>query len=341
MLRLQKLPHKPLTVPTLLHSSTMRIVVCLLALCLLSGVTLAQTYPTKPVRIIVPYTPGGATDILARLLAAKFSESMGQQFIAENRPGAAGLVGAELAARAAPDGYTLWVGQASNLAINQHLMKKMPYDPLRDFTPISLLASAPSVLVVHPSLPVRTIKDLVALARARPGVINYTSSGSGSPGHLAADHLKKLAGIDMVHVPQKGAVPALLDVIAGHAQLYFAPPIAAQPHVKSGRLRQVAVSSAQRFPPLPEVPTIAESGFPGFDITSWWGLLAPAGLPKDRLARLHAETLKAVEQPDTRQRLTTQGIRVVTGTPEQFAAYIRSEIDNWRRIVTASGAQIE
>ncbi len=326
---------------TLLNSCAMRIHILAGALSVLSGIAGAQTYPAKPVRVIVPYTPGGATDILARLLAAKFSESMGQQFIAENRPGAAGLVGAELAARAAPDGYTLWVGQASNLAINQHLMRKIPYDPLMAFTPISLLATAPSVLVVHPSLPVRSVKDLIALAKAKPGVINYTSSGSGSPGHLAAAYLKKLAAIDMVHIPQKGAAPALLDVIAGHAALYFAPPIAAQPHARSGRLRLIAVSSARRFAPLPDVPAVSEAGFAGFDIASWWGLLAPAGLPKEILARVHEQTLNAIEHRDTKDKLATQGLLVVTQSPGQFAAYIRSEIANWSRIVAASGARVE
>ena len=301
----------------------------------------AQTYPTKPVRLITPAPPGGATDILARLLAAKFTESMGQQFIAENRAGAAGLVGAELAARATPDGHTLWVGQASNLAINQHLMKKVPYDAVKDFTPISLVATSPNLLVVHPSLPVRTIKDLISLAKAKPGVINYTSSGSGSPGHLAAEYLKKLAAIDMVHIPQKGAAPALMDVLAGHASLYFTSPISAQPLVKAGRVRQIAVTSVKRFPPLPDVPAVAESGFPGFDIASWWGLLAPAGLPKDLVTRLHAETLKAVENAETKEKLTSQSIMVVTNTPEQFAAYVRLEIANWGRIVTASGARLD
>ena len=311
------------------------------ALLLAAGGVFAQTYPSKTVRFIVPYTPGGATDILGRLLAAKFAESMGQQFIAENRPGAAGLVGAELAARAAPDGYTLWVGQASNLAINQHLMKKIPYDPLTAFTPVSLLAASPNLLVVHPSLPVRSIRDLIVLAKAKPGAINYTSSGSGSPGHLAAAYLNKLAAIDMVHIPQKGAAPALLDVVAGHADLYFASPISAQPLVKAGRVRQVAVTSAKRFPPLPDVPAVAEAGFPAFDISGWWGLLAPAALPREILSRVHAETLKAMEQRDTRDKLTAQGIVVITNTPEQFAAYIRSEIGNWSRIVAASGARID
>lgn len=312
----------------------------MLALSVSSAVQ-AQPYPHKPVRVIVPYTPGGATDILARVVAAKFAESMGQQFIAENRAGAAGLVGAEIAARAVPDGYALWVGQASNLAINQHLMKKVPYDPLRDFTPISLVATSPNLLVVHPSLPVRSIKDLIALAKAKPGVINYTSSGSGSPGHLAAEYFKKVAAINMVHIPQKGAAPALLDVLAGHADFYFTSPIAAQPLVKAGRVRQIAVTSGKRFPPLPDVPTVAEAGFPGFDIASWWGLLGPSGLSKEIVARLHTETIKAVESPDTKDKLTAQGILVVTNTPEQFAAYIRSEIANWGRIVAASGARME
>lgn len=302
---------------------------------------MAQGYPYKPVRIIVPYPPGGATDILARLLAAKFSESLGEPFIAEQRPGAAGAIGAELAAHAVPDGYTLWVGQASNLAINQHLVKKLPYDALKDFTPISRVAISPSLLVVHPSLPVRSIKDLIALARAKPGAISYASAGSGSPGLLAAEYFKKLAHIDMVHIPYKGASPALVDVIAGHAQLYFTSPVSAQPHVRTGQVRQIAVTSAKRFPPLPDVPTLAEAGFPAFDISSWWGLLAPAGLPREIVSRLHAETLKAVDTADMRERLAAQGVLVATNTPEQFAAYVRGEIANWGRIVAASGAHTD
>jgi len=301
----------------------------------------AQPYPQKPVRIIVPYPPGGATDIFARLLAAKFTESMGQQFIAEQRPGAAGVIGAELAARAAPDGYTLWIGQASNLAINQHLMKKLPYDPLKDFTPITMVATSPNLLVVHPSLPVRSIKDLITLAKSKPGSINYASSGNGSPGHLAAEYFKTVAKVDMVHIPYKGAAPALLDVIAGQAQLYFTSPVSAQPYVQSGRVRQIAVTSAKRFPPLPDVPAVAESGFPGFDISSWWGLLGPAGLPREIVSRLNTETVKAIDSGDTKERLAGQGVMVVTSTPEQFAAHIRSEIANWSRIVAASGARIE
>jgi tripartite-type tricarboxylate transporter receptor subunit TctC len=320
--------------------STGRCSLLLLAAFLFSSIH-AQPYPQKPVRMIVPFPPGGATDVFARLLAAKLTESMGQQFIVEQRPGASGVIGAELAARAAPDGYTLWVGQASNLAINQHLMKKLPYDPVKDFTPITLMTTSPNLLVVHPSLPVRTIKDLVTLAKSKPGAINYASSGSGSPGHLAAAYFNTVAKIDMVHIPYKGAAPALLDVIAGQAQLYFTAPVSAQPYAQSGRVRQIAVTSAKRFALLPDVPSVAEAGFPGFDIASWWGLLGPAGLPKDMVARLNAETSKAIDSGDTKDRLAGQGVMVATNTPEQFAAYIRSEIANWGRIVAASGARIE
>ena len=302
---------------------------------------LAQTYPTKPIRLIVPYPPGGGTDIFARLLGAKLGETLGQQLVIENRAGAAGVLGADAAAKAAPDGYTLVVGQASNLAINPHMMSKLPYDPLKDFAPITLIATSPSLLVVHPSLPARSVKDLVALAKARPGSINYASAGNGSPGHLAAEYFRKVANINLVHIPYKGATPAMLDVIAGQASLYFTSPVAAQPYVKSGRLRQLAVTSAQRFPPLPDVPAIAEAGYRDFDMTSWWGLLAPAGVAKEIIARLHAEAVKALTTAEMKERLAGQGAMVVTGTPEQFAAYIKSEIANWGRIVTVSGARMD
>jgi tripartite-type tricarboxylate transporter receptor subunit TctC len=303
--------------------------------------TCAQPYPSKPVRLIVPYPPGGGTDIFARILGARLGELLGQQIVAENRAGAAGVLGAEVAAKAAPDGYTLVVGQTSNLAINPNLMKKLPYDPVKDFAPVTLIATSPSLLVVHPSLPVRSVKDLVALARAQPGAINYASAGSGSPGHLAAEYFKKLTKTDLVHIPYKGATPAMLDVIAGQASLYFTSPVAAQPYVQSGRLRQIAVTSARRFPPLPDVPSVAEAGYPECDMTSWWGLLAPAGVAKDIVARLHAETVKALNTAEMKQRLATQGAVVVTNTPDEFAAYIKSEIANWARIVAVSGARID
>jgi len=302
---------------------------------------LAQTYPTKPVRMIVPYPPGGGTDIFARIVGAKLGEALGQQMVIEQRPGAAGVLGADAAAKAAPDGYTVLIGQASNLAINQHLMKKLPYDPVRDFAPITLIASSPNLLVVHPSLPVRSIKDLVTLAKTKPGAINYASSGNGSPGHLAAEYFKKLAQVNIVHIPYKGATPALIDVVAGQASLYFTSPVAAQPYVQSGRLRQIAVTSAKRFAPLPDVPAVAESGYKDVDISSWWGLLVPAATSRQIVMRLNAETVKVLAQPEMKERLTGQGAGVVTSTPEEFAAHIKTEIANWGRIVAASGARVD
>jgi tripartite-type tricarboxylate transporter receptor subunit TctC len=299
----------------------------------------AQEYPAKPVRMIIPYPPGGGTDFFARMLGASLTDAFGQPFVMENRSGAAGVIGADAAAKAAPDGYTIWIGQASNLAINPHLMARLPYDPVRDFSPVTLVAGSPSLLVVHPSLPVRSVKDLIALARAKPGAVNYASAGTGSPGHIATEYFKRVAGIDLLHVPYKGASPALMDVLAGHASLYFTSPVAAQPLVKAGRLRQIAVTSAQRFPPLPEVPTLAESGYPQIDITSWWGLLTPAGVAQEIIARLHAVTVKALNSPEVTERLSRQGAAVMTNTPDEFAAFIRSEIERWGRMVHAAGAR--
>ena len=301
----------------------------------------AQGYPSKPVRLIVPYPPGGGTDIFARLVGAKLSEALGQPFVIEQRPGAAGVIGADAAAKSAPDGYTIVIGQASNLAINASLMKKLPYDPVRDFAPITRVAMSPNLLVVHPSLPVRSVKDLVALAKARPGAINYASAGNGSPGHLAAEYFRKIARIDVVHIPYKGATPAMLDVIAGHVSYYFTSPVSAQPYVAAGRLRQVAVTSAKRFPPLPDVPAIAEAGYKDIDMVAWWGLLAPAGTPPDIINRLHGTAVKALNAPDLKERLASQGAMVYTDTPAEFSAYIKSEIANWGKVVAASGASLD
>ena len=313
----------------------------LAATSLWTAAAIAQPYPSKPIRLIVPYPPGGGTDIFARIVGAKLGEALGQQVVIEQRPGAGGVIGAEAAAKAAPDGYTLVIGQASNLAINPNLMSRLPYDPVRDFAPITLIATSPNLLVVHPSLPVHSVKDLVTLAKNRPGSINYASAGNGSPGHLAAEYFKTVAKINLVHIPYKGATPALTDVIAGQVSLYFTSPVAAQPYVQSGRLRQIAVTSGQRFPPLPDVPTIAEAGYREVDMTSWWGLLAPAGVARDIVARLNAETLKVLGTTEMKERLAGQGAVVVTNTPEQFAAYIKTEITNWSRIVKASGARLD
>ena len=316
-----------------------------LALVALAGATplaaVAQAYPAKPVRFIIPFPPGGATDILGRILGQKLGEATGQQFIVDNRGGASGNLGLELASKAPPDGYTITIGQAANLAINLSLMGKLPYDPVRDFTPITMIATSPNLLVVHPSLPVKSMKDLVALAKAKPGALNYASSGNGSPGHLAAELFKQIAGIQMTHIPYKGAGPALTDLVAGHAQLYFTAPISAQPFVKGGRLRMVAVTTAKRSPSLPDVPTVAESGYPGMDVASWWALLAPTGTPKDVVARLHAETVKILGTGDMRERLAAQGADAAPGSPEQLGAYIKSEIANWAKMVKTTGVKID
>jgi tripartite-type tricarboxylate transporter receptor subunit TctC len=301
----------------------------------------AQTYPSKPVRMIVPYPPGGATDILARVIGQKLGESLGQQIVVENRPGATGNIGAEVAAKAPTDGYTLLMGQASNLAINISLMGKLPYDPIKDFAPVTLVASTPNVLVVHPSLPVRSIKDLIALAKAKPRAINYASSGNGSPGHLAAELFKKMAGIDMVHIPYKGAAPALNDVVAGQASLYFTSPLSAQSFVRAGRLRMIAVTSAKRSASMPDVPTIAEAGFREFDMTSWWGVLAPAGVSREIIGRLHGEIARILGTKDMKERLAGQGADAVSCTPEEFGAYIKSEISKWARVIKDSGARVD
>ena len=301
----------------------------------------AQTYPAKPVRLVSPYPPGGANDILARIIGQKLGEHFGQQIVIENRAGATGNIGAEFVAKAAPDGYTILMGQASNLTINISLMGKLPFDPVRDFAPVTLVATTPNLLVVHPSLPVRTIKDLVVLAKGKPGTINYASSGSGSAGHLAAELFRKVAGVDMVHIPYKGAAPALTDVVAGQAQIYFTSPISAQPFVKGGRLRMVAVTSLQRSPSMPDIPTVAESGYPGFDVVSWWGVLTPAAVPREIVGKLHTEIVRILALPEIKARLADQGADAASNSPEQFAAYIKSEITKWAKLIKELGVKSE
>ena len=306
------------------------------------GSAFAQAYPVKPIRMIVPFPPGGTTDLLARTLGPRLSESLGEQVVVENRAGATGNIGADVAAKSAPDGYTLLIGQASNIAINITLMGRLlPYDPVKDFAPVTLLASTPNVLVVHPSLPVHSVRDLIALAKSKPGAINYATSGNGSPGHFCAELLKKLAGIDMVHIPYKGAGPALIDVVGGHASLYFTSMPSAQPFVPSGRLRVVAQTSATRSPSMPDLPTVAEAGFPGYDITSWWGVLTPTGVPKDIASRLHTEIVRILNTAEVKERLAGMGTDVVSNTPEQFSAYIKAEIAKWARMIKDTGIKLD
>jgi len=315
--------------------------IAVLVLVALASTADAQSWPSKPIRIISPYPPAGANDLLARIIAPKLSEQLGQPVVVENRAGATGNIGAELVAKAPADGYTLLMGQAGNLTINISLMAKIPFDPVRDFSPVTMVASTPNVLVVHPSLPVRTVKDLIALAKAKPGQINYATSGIGSPGHLAAELLNKSAGIRLVHIPYKGAAPALLDVVAGNAHLYFTSAVSAQPFIPSGRLRMVAVASAKRSPSLPEVPTVAEAGFPEFDVSSWWGVVAPASTPREVVMRLQVEIHRVIALPEIRTKLAEQGLDIATNTPEQFAAYIKSETAKWAKLIREVGVKPE
>ncbi len=304
------------------------------------GVAAQAGYPSKPVRFIVPSAAGGGTDIIARSLAQKLSESLGQQFVVDNRPGAGQMIGIELAAKSAPDGYTL-VMAASTLAINSIMFKKVSYDPVRDFAPITQAASLPNVLVVHPSLPVRTVRELIALARQRPGQINFASAGIGTSPQMSIELLKSMAGIDLVHFPYKGTTPGIVDLLAGEVTVMTPNVLTALPHIKAGKLRALAVTSARRSEALPDVPTIAESGLPGYDSTQWYGVLAPAGTPRGIVAKLHVEMVRALRLPDVRERLAADGAEPVGSTPEEFAAFIKSEIEKWARVATAAGIRPE
>lgn len=310
------------------------------ALCWITAAA-AQQYPAKPVRFVVPFAPGGSTDTLARTLGVKLSDFVGQQVVVDNRPGANGNIGMEIVARAAPDGHTIVLGYIANLAIGPGLYDKLPFDPVRDYAPITQLASSPNVLVAHPSVPARNFKELIALAKAKPGQINFASASVASVGHLTGELLNNLAGIRMVHVPYKGSGQAVTDLLGGHVQLMFSGFSSTLPHIKSGKLRPLVVTGARRSPALPDVPTIAESGFPGFEATAWYGVLAPAKTPKPIVTRLHAEIVKVLQLPDVKERLGNLGFEIVGSTPEQFAAYIKSEISKWEKVVKTSGAKPE
>lgn len=312
--------------------------------CALAAVTavqaIAQSYPARPLRVIVPFPPGAGADITTRLFAPRLAEALGQTVVVENRPGAAGNVGAETVARAAPDGYTLLTAPAS-LAISQTLYKKLPFDLVRDFQPVAMLAQVPFLLVVHPSLPVKNVKDLVALARSRPGQINFASTGSGSSPHLTAEMLKMQARIHVVHVPYKGTPLAVTDLLTGQVSFMFANALSMLPHVNAGRLRALGVTSAKRNAATPQLPTVGETGLPGFESGTWYALLAPAGAPREAVARLSSETDRLTRHPDIRERLLAQGAEALTMTPGETATYIKSEIAKWGKVVQASGARVE
>jgi tripartite-type tricarboxylate transporter receptor subunit TctC len=300
----------------------------------------AQSYPTKPIRMIVAYPPGGGTDIVGRMVAQKLSENFGQTVVIDNRGGAAGNIGSEIAARSAPDGYTVLMGNVAPNAINVSLYAKLAYDPVRDFAPVSLVASTPNVLVVQPSLAVKTVGDLVALAKAKPGTLNYPSAGLGSSSHLAGELFDSIAAVKMVHIPYKGGGPALTDLLGGQVQLMFATLPAAMPHVKSGKLRAIAVTSAKRSQALPELPTIGET-LKGYEASTWYGLLAPAGVPRAVVIALNAQIVKILGVAETQGRLLAQGFEPVGGAPEEFGAYIKSEIAKWARVIKAAGIRAE
>ena len=301
-------------------------------------VTAGATYPARTVRIIVPYAAGGNTDITARAIGSRLGEVFGQQVIVDNRPGGATNIGSELAARAAPDGYTLLMGGASN-AINMTLYARPPYDTLRDFAPVVLCVKGANVLSVHPSLPARNLRQLVALAKARPGQLNFASSGLGSSNQMAGELFKMMAGIDLQHVPYKGNAPALADTVAGHVEMLFSGVPALLPHLNSGRLRAIAIGSLQRFAALPEVPTFDESGLKGYEATTWFGLMAPAKTPADIVARLNSETGKILAAPDLRSRFINDGLEPVGGSREEFGRFIRDEIGKYSKVIRAAGLQ--
>ncbi len=300
----------------------------------------ADSYPVKPVRLVTPFPPGGGTDILARALAPRMSESLGGSVIVENRSGAGGLVGIEAVARATPDGYTLLLVSGS-LTIIPSLFPNVRYDPVKDFTPVMLATRQPYIAVVHPSLPAKNIRELIALARARPGQVTYASAGSGGAGHLGMELLKTMVKVNIVHIPYKGSGPALIDVLGGHVSLMFASAPSAMPHIKTGRLRALAMTGSQQSAAVPGVPTIAESGLPGFETYGWYGVLAPAGTAPPIIARVHGAIIKAMAAPEVMERIVADGSEAVAGTPEQFANYIKRDIPKWAKVIKESGARAD
>ena len=300
----------------------------------------AQAYPSKSIRILLPLAAGGPTDMLARLVAQPLSGAFGQQVIVDNRPGASGNIAAEMAAKAPADGYTLFMAGSGNFAINVSLFSKLPYDPVRDFSPIILMASAPFVVAIHPSLPAKTFGDLVRLAKARPGQLNY-GAVTGNAAHLATELLKSQAGINMVHVPYKGAVLATTDLIAGHIQVSLSSTPGSIPFVQTGKLRALAVTSAKRITPLPDLPTVAESGLKGYEASTWYAIVGPAGTPRPIVDRLYSEIEKIISQPGTREKMIANHFEPTIMGPDQFGAYMKSEIDKWSKVVKDSGARLE
>ena len=302
--------------------------------------TSSRAYPVRPIRVIVVFTAGGGADTIARTVGQKLSEQLGQQLVVDNRVGGDGNIGTEMAARAAPDGYTLLLGYVGTLAIGPALNRKLPFDSVRDFAPITELAAAPNILVVHPSVPAKNIPGFIAYVKANPRKVNFSSATVGSPGHLAGEYLNRAAGIEMVHIPYKGAAQAVIDVIGGQVPAMFGVSTVL-PQIQAGKLRALATTGLRRFSLLPQIPTIAESGFPGFEATAWYGLLAPARTPQAVVTRLYGEATRALKAPEVKERLEATGFDIVGSTPDAFATYIKSEIRKWRQIAEASGTRVD
>jgi tripartite-type tricarboxylate transporter receptor subunit TctC len=307
---------------------------------LLTGAATAQSWPNRAIRLISPFAPGGGADITSRAIAPKLGAALGQQVVVDNRGGAGGMLGVELAAKAAPDGYTLVMGTIGPIAINPSLIAKMPYEPLKDLAPISQTAVAVNVLVVHPSLPARSVKELIAIAKARPADLNYGSSGPGAADHLAGELFNSMLKVRMTHVPYKGGAPAMLDLVAGNVQLVFSTYSTAVAAIQAGRVRPLAIAGSQRFELMPGLPTMSEAGLKGFEVNNWYGVFAPAGTPREIIVRLNAEIVKALALPDVKKRLLDSGIIATSSSPENFAAYIRAETAKWAEVIKKAGITV-
>lgn len=308
---------------------------------LFAGAAVGQTYPSQPVRLVVPYPAGGPTDVLGRVIAQKLTESLGQPVVVDNRPGASGNIGSDVVAKATPDGYTLVLGNNATHATNESLFPNMPYRTLRDFAPIVLVATVTNMVTVNPSVPAKSIAELVALAKQQPGKLNYGSTGNGSAAHLIGELFKGTAGIDLVHVPYRGSAPAVTDLLSGQVQIMFATLPTVLAHVQADKLRGLAITAAKRLPSLPNVPTLAEAGYPGLVADAWFGLFAPANTPAAIIARLNAETAKGLQAADAREALAKQGFELTSSTPAQFTEHVRSEVAKWAKVIKDSGAKVD
>ncbi len=312
-----------------------------LAIALVPATVLGQAYPSKPIRVVVPFPPGGTSDIIARTLGQKLTEAWGQQVVVDNRAGVGGSLGAAVAAKSPPDGYTLLVGNVGPVAINISTYRSVGYDPVKDFAPITLVVAGPQIVVVHPSVPAKTFKDFTALVKLHKGKLNYGSSGPGSVSHLSAELYKRMAKVDLVHIPYKGSALITNDLIAGHVDVAFSDLPVVLPHVKSGRLRALAVTGPKPTPLVPGVPTVAESGVPGFAITSWWGMLAPTGTAEPIITRLNTELIRILQLADVKERFANLGVETITSTPAEFSAFIKSEIVKYTKITNELGIKID